>query len=93
LIALTRQIAAEYGPHIRANVIAPGSIDTPRFRAVTERLDDPEAFLTMLRRTIPLKRLGEADDIAQLALFLASDMSAYTTGAVIPCDGGLAVYR
>jgi NAD(P)-dependent dehydrogenase (short-subunit alcohol dehydrogenase family) len=93
LIALTRQIAAEYGPQIRANVIAPGSIDTPRFRAVTERLDDPEAFLTMLRRTIPLKRLGEADDVAQLALFLASDMSAYTTGAVIPCDGGLAVYR
>jgi NAD(P)-dependent dehydrogenase (short-subunit alcohol dehydrogenase family) len=93
VIALTRQIAAEYGPQIRANVIAPGSIDTPRFRAVTERLDDPEAFLTMLRRTIPLKRLGEADDIAQLALFLASDMSAYTTGAVIPCDGGLAVYR
>ena len=93
LIALTRQIAADYGPQIRANVIAPGSIDTPRFRAVTERLDDPEAFLTMLRRTIPLKRLGEADDIAQLALFLASDMSAYTTGAVIPCDGGLAVYR
>jgi NAD(P)-dependent dehydrogenase (short-subunit alcohol dehydrogenase family) len=93
LIALTRQIAAEYGPHIRANVIAPGSIDTPRFRAVTERLEDPDAFLTMLRGTIPLKRLGEADDVAQLALFLASDMSAYTTGAVIPCDGGLVVYR
>jgi len=93
LIALTRQIAVEYGPEIRANVIAPGSIDTPRFRGVTARLDDPDAFLEMLQRTIPLHRLGLADDIAQLALFLASDASAYTTGAVIPCDGGLAAYR
>jgi 3-oxoacyl-[acyl-carrier protein] reductase len=93
LIALTRQIAAEYGPAVRANVIAPGSIDTPRFRRVTERLDDADAFLTMLRRTIPMRRLGEADDVARLALFLASDASAYTSGAVIPCDGGLAAYR
>jgi NAD(P)-dependent dehydrogenase (short-subunit alcohol dehydrogenase family) len=93
LIALTRQIAAEYGPQIRANVIAPGSIDTPRFRRVTEQLDDPDAFLAMLQRTIPLRRLGRADDVARLALFLASDQSAYTSGAVIPCDGGLVVYR
>jgi len=74
-------------------VIAPGSIDTPRFRRVTERMDDPESFLTMLRRTIPMRRLGLADDVAQIALFLASDASAYTSGAVIPCDGGLAAYR
>ena len=47
----------------------------------------------MLHRTIPLGRLGLADDVAQLALFLASDASAYTSGAVIPCDGGLAAYR
>jgi len=93
LIALTRQIAVEYGPRVRANVIAPGSIDTPRFRRVTEQMGDPDAFLGMLRRTIPLRRLGTADDVAQLALFLASDASAYTSGAVIPCDGGLAAYR
>jgi NAD(P)-dependent dehydrogenase (short-subunit alcohol dehydrogenase family) len=93
LIALTRQIAVEYGPAIRANVIAPGSIDTPRFRRVTERMDDSDAFLEMLQRTIPLRRLGRADDVAQLALFLASDAAAYTTGAVVPCDGGLVVYR
>jgi NAD(P)-dependent dehydrogenase (short-subunit alcohol dehydrogenase family) len=93
LIALTRQIAAEYGPAIRANVIVPGPIDTPRFRRVTERMGDGDAFLTMLRRTIPLQRLGQADDVAQLALFLASDASSYVSGAVIPCDGGLAVYR
>jgi NAD(P)-dependent dehydrogenase (short-subunit alcohol dehydrogenase family) len=93
LIALTRQIAVEYGPQVRANVIAPGSIDTPRFRKVTDGMADAESFLAMLQRTIPLRRLGLADDVAQLALFLASDASAYTSGAVVPCDGGLAAYR
>jgi 3-oxoacyl-[acyl-carrier protein] reductase len=42
---------------------------------------------------LPLKRLGTADDIAHMALFLASDDSAYTSGAVLPCDGGLAALR
>lgn len=93
LVALTRQIAAEYAPAIRANVIAPGSIDTPRFRKVAAAMGDPDGFVRGLRATIPLQRLGEADDVARLALFLASDMSAYISGAVIPCDGGLAVYR
>ena len=93
LIALTRQIAVEYGPKVRANVIAPGSIDTPRFRKVTERMDDPGSFLAMLERTIPMGRLGLADDVARLALFLAGDGSGYTSGAVIPCDGGLAAFR
>jgi NAD(P)-dependent dehydrogenase (short-subunit alcohol dehydrogenase family) len=93
LVALTRQIAVEYGPKVRANVIAPGSIDTPRFRKVAEEMDDTDGFLDGLRSVIPLQRLGTADDIAQIALFLASDESAYTSGAVIPCDGGLAAYR
>lgn len=93
LVALTRQIAVEYGPAVRANVIAPGSIDTPRFRKVTGELDDPDAFLSMLFANMPLRRLGTADDIAHTALYLASDLSAYTSGAVIPCDGGLAALR
>lgn len=93
LVALTRQIAVEYGPTVRANVIAPGSIDTPRFRKVAEEMDDPQGFLDGLAKTIPLHRLGTAEDVAGIALFLASDLSAYTSGAVIPADGGLAVYR
>jgi meso-butanediol dehydrogenase / (S,S)-butanediol dehydrogenase / diacetyl reductase len=93
LVALTRQIAVEYGPKVRANVIAPGSIDTPRFRKVAEEMPDPDGFLDGLRNTIPAHRLGTADDIAKIALFLASDESSYTSGAVIPCDGGLAAYR
>ena len=90
---LTEVLARAYGPKVRANVIAPGSIDTPRFRKVTERMDDSGSFLAMLERTIPMGRLGLADDVARLALFLAGDGSAYTTGAVIPCDGGLAAFR
>ena len=93
LVALTRQIAVEYGPKVRANVIAPGSIDTPRFRKVAEEMEDTEGFLAGLARVIPLQRLGTAEDVAGIALFLASDQSAYVSGAVIPADGGLAALR
>ena len=93
LVALTRQLATEYGPKVRANVIAPGSIDTPRFRKVTADMPDGDAFLEGLLGNIPLHRLGTAEDVSRVALFLASDLSAYTSGAVIPVDGGLAAYR
>ena len=93
LILLTQQIAVEYGPTVRANVIAPGSIDTPRFRTVLEKTPGASDFVEGLKRNIPVRRLGTAEDVAAIALFLASDMSAYITGAVIPADGGLVVYR
>jgi NAD(P)-dependent dehydrogenase (short-subunit alcohol dehydrogenase family) len=93
LVALTRQIATEYGPEVRANVIAPGSIDTPRFRKVAAEMPDGDGFVAGLEQTIPLHRLGLATDIAGAALFLASDLSAYISGAVVPCDGGLAAFR
>jgi len=93
LVALTRQLATELAPRIRANVIAPGAIDTPRFRKVADAMPDTAGFLRGLLENVPLRRLGTADDIAQAALFLASDASAYTSGAVIPCDGGLAALR
>jgi 3-oxoacyl-[acyl-carrier protein] reductase len=93
LVALTRQIAVEYGPKIRANVIAPGSINTPRFQKVAEEMENTEEFLAGLTRVIPLQRLGTAEDVAGIALFLASDMSAYVSGAIVPADGGLAALR
>jgi NAD(P)-dependent dehydrogenase (short-subunit alcohol dehydrogenase family) len=93
LVALTRQLAVELAPRVRANVIAPGSIDTPRFRKVTEAMPDPAGFLRGLEKNVPLARLGTSEDIARVALFLASDAAAYTSGAVIPCDGGLAALR
>jgi NAD(P)-dependent dehydrogenase (short-subunit alcohol dehydrogenase family) len=93
LVALTRQIATEHGPSVRANVIAPGSIDTPRFRKVVAEMDEGDEFLSGLLGNIPLQRLGTATDVSGIALFLASDLSSYTSGAVIPCDGGLAALR
>jgi 3-oxoacyl-[acyl-carrier protein] reductase len=93
LVLLTKQIAVEYGPAVRANVIAPGSIDTPRFRKVLEKTPGADEFVEGLKRTIPVRRLGLAEDVAGIALFLASDLSAYVSGAVLPADGGLAVYR
>lgn len=94
LVALTRQLAVEYGPTVRANVIAPGSIDTPRFRRVAEaQPGGGQAFIDGLAKSIPLGRLGTAEDVAGIALFLASDASAYVSGAVLPADGGLVALR
>jgi len=93
LVLLTRQLAVEYGPAVRANVIAPGSIDTPRFRKVLEKTPGAAQFVEGLEHTIPVRRLGRAEDVAAIALFLASDQSAYVSGAVIPADGGLAALR
>jgi 3-oxoacyl-[acyl-carrier protein] reductase len=93
LVALSRQLATELAPRIRVNVIAPGSIDTPRFRKVAEAMPDAEGFLSGLLSNVPLHRLGTPGDIADVALFLASDASAYTSGAIVPCDGGLAALR
>ena len=86
VIALTRQLAAEGGPFkIRANSISPGLIETP---ATEELLSNPD-FRAGFTRILPLGRLGVADDIANAALFLASDEAAYVTGANLPVDGGM----
>jgi NAD(P)-dependent dehydrogenase (short-subunit alcohol dehydrogenase family) len=93
LVLLTQQLAVEYGPAVRANVIAPGSIDTPRFRRVLDKTPGAEGFVEGLKKTIPVGRLGLAEDVAAIALFLASDQSAYVSGAIVPADGGLAALR
>lgn len=87
VIAMTGAAALELGPHrIRVNAIAPGGVDTPMNAAVASDMDvataDPHAKL-------PLGRIGRPEEIARLALFLTSDDSSYTTGAVHVADGGL----
>ena len=74
---------AEFG--IRVNNIAPGPIATPINR---EALQDRET-LAVLRRVVPLARWGEPEEVAEVALFLASERSAYVTGATYSVDGGL----
>ncbi len=84
LIALAKSIAQEMGRRgIRANAIAPGFIDT----AMTQAL--PEEVRKEWTERIPLRRGGTVDDIANVATFLASDMSSYVTGQVIQVDGGM----
>ena len=84
LIALAKSIAQEMGPKgIRANAIAPGFIET----AMTAAL--PEAVREEWKKKIPLRRGGTVDDIANTAVYLASDLSSYVTGQVIQVDGGM----
>src|SRR5579875_3232027 len=86
LLALTKSLAVQYGPHgIRCNAICPGPIDTPLLRALWT---SEEARNLRLNR-IPLGRFGEAKDIVYMALYLASDESSWTTGAWLVVDGGI----
>ena len=82
LIHLTKQLATELGPQVRVNAISPGLVKTDFARALWEPAGDQVAKLW------PLKRLGEPDDIANAALFLASDLSSWITGHVLVVDGG-----
>jgi len=85
---LARNLAVEYGPHnVRVNCIAPGLIKTDFARALWE---DPEA-LKRRTATTPLKRIGEPDEIAGAAVFLASPASAFMTGQSIVIDGGVTI--
>lgn len=91
---LVQTAALELAPYnIRINAIAPASIDTPALRGSFARNTDPEeAWVRNIARH-PLGRLGSADEVAELALFLASDRAQWTTGSVYPIDGGAGVTR
>jgi len=87
IVSLTRDLAAEWGKHnIRVNAVAPGWIRTPMTNALQ---NDPVRTEKVLER-VPLRRWGEADDVAGTVAFLASDAAAYVTGCTIPIDGGAA---
>jgi len=76
------------GDNIRVNVICPGIIETPLFRASYENAADPEAELTKILDRYVIRRAGLPEEIAYAALYLTSDESAYTTGAALAVDGG-----
>jgi NAD(P)-dependent dehydrogenase (short-subunit alcohol dehydrogenase family) len=82
VIHLTRTIAKELAPGVRVNGIAPGLVKTDMARALWEEHEEGMA------RAMPMKRLGEPEDIARAALFLASDAASWITGEVLVVDGG-----
>jgi glucose 1-dehydrogenase len=89
VMLLMKTIAQELAPHfIRVNSIAPGAIRTP---INTAAWSTPDAYADLMT-LVPYKRIGEPDDIAQAAVFLASESSDYVTGATLFVDGGMTLY-
>jgi meso-butanediol dehydrogenase/(S,S)-butanediol dehydrogenase/diacetyl reductase len=87
MVSLTQSIAVRYGHRgVRCVAIAPGTIRTPIWQ---ERADREPKIFERLKRWYPLGRVGEPDDIASAALFLASDEASWITGTVLRVDGGL----
>jgi len=84
ILGFTRAVAREFaGRGVTANAVAPGYIETDMTAGL------PEGAAEELRRRIPLGRLGTAEDVAGVVLFLASEAAGYITGQVIPVDGGM----
>jgi NAD(P)-dependent dehydrogenase (short-subunit alcohol dehydrogenase family) len=82
VVHLTSQLAGELGPAVRVNALAPGLVRTHFARALWEPAEDA------VSRRLPLRRIGEPEDIASAALFLCSDAASWITGATLVVDGG-----
>jgi NAD(P)-dependent dehydrogenase (short-subunit alcohol dehydrogenase family) len=90
LIGLTKALASEFGPKgIRVNAVLPGGTDTPMGRAFA---NTPDA-LAFVHGLHALKRIAQPEEIAQTALYLASDASSFTTGTALLADGGVSINR
>jgi NAD(P)-dependent dehydrogenase (short-subunit alcohol dehydrogenase family) len=89
IISLTRTMAVDFATDgIRVNAIAPGAIETPMLKRSFARHADSETVRETSRNRHAMKRFGKAEDVAEAALYLASDASSFTTGTVLPVDGG-----
>ncbi len=87
--AMVRVLAGEFGPRaIRVNAISPGPIETPIFGKMGMAPEQVQAMAAGMTKKIPLGRIGQSDEIARVALFLASDDSSFVVGAEIAADGG-----
>lgn len=92
VVGLAKSLCQTYASdNVRVNVICPGLTDTPMALELTSRKGDPEEAAKnkeVIIGSVPLKRLRRPQDMAQAALWLASDESAYVTGVALPVDGG-----
>ncbi|MGH9792590.1 MAG: SDR family NAD(P)-dependent oxidoreductase [Candidatus Acidiferrales bacterium] len=93
LVLLTKAMALDHAAEgIRVNCICPAIVDTELVQGLFATQPDPEAARRARAQAIPLGRFGQPVDVAQLAVFLASEESSWITGAAIPVDGGLTAY-
>jgi NAD(P)-dependent dehydrogenase (short-subunit alcohol dehydrogenase family) len=103
VIGLTRQMAVDYGPHnIRVNAICPGTVPTPLVRQTYAEgggfatgqtdISDFDAMMERSRARYPIGRWGKPENIAMMAVYLASDEAEWTTGVAIPVDGGMTAW-
>jgi 2-keto-3-deoxy-L-fuconate dehydrogenase len=92
VIGLTKSVAADYvGRGIRCNAICPGTVETPSLEDRIAAFDDPEAARRAFIARQPMGRLGTPEEIAAIAVHLAADESAYTTGQLFVVDGGITI--
>jgi NAD(P)-dependent dehydrogenase (short-subunit alcohol dehydrogenase family) len=89
LVSLVRQVAIDYGPAVRINALCPGPVDTPLIWDSAAAFPEPEKAVAAVAERTLMKRLGQPEDVARAALFLASDDSAWMTGAALTLDGGI----
>ena len=94
LTNLCKQVAIEHAKDgIRVNVVAPSATTTGLFMKMTDQAPDPDAIRAMVASNMPMRRLAEPSEVVAAALYLLSDDASYTSGAVLPVDGGLAARR
>jgi 2-keto-3-deoxy-L-fuconate dehydrogenase len=92
VIGLTKSVAADFvGRGIRCNAIAPGTVATPSLDERIDAFENPEEARKAFIARQPMGRLGTAEEIAAIAVYLGSDESAYTTGQVLTVDGGITI--
>ena len=92
VIGLTKAVAADYvGQGIRCNAVCPGTVDTPSLQDRINAYDDPVEARKQFSARQPMGRLAKAEEIAPVAVFLASDDSAFSTGNIYSVDGGMTI--
>lgn len=92
VVGMVKAMALDFAPHgVRVNAICPGYIETPLSIEVAQAEQDPEAALNAKRMMHPIPRAGSLEEVAELALYLASDPSAFMTGQAVAIDGGYSI--
>ena len=90
VVAMTRQLAVDYPTQIRVNCVCPGTVDSPFVEGYLEKYHkhEKEKVRAELNQRQPIGRLGKPEEIANLALYLASDEAGFVNGSVVSIDGG-----